>query len=74
MTILALYCIALSINLLANRGVDPDATLLVTLEQDYVLHLKIFMKYMFTTKDSNYGVVLTKLPNNTQTNTALFKN
>ena len=74
MTILALYCIALSINLLANRGVDPDATLLVTLEQDYVLHLKIFMKYMFTTKDSTYGVELTKLPNNTQPNTALFKN
>ena len=74
MTILALYCIALSINLLANRGVDPDATLLVTLEQDYVLHLKIFMKYMFTTKDSTYGVELTKLPKNTQPNTTLFKN
>ena len=43
MSVQALSCMALSINLLANRNLNPDAELLGTLNQDAVLPFKIFM-------------------------------
>ena len=65
---------ALSINLLANRNLNPDAELLGTLNQDAVLPFNIFMWYVVSTKAITYGMALTKLSNNTQPNTTSFKN
>ena len=65
MNIQALDGMALAINLIINRGVDPDATLLGTLDQDVVLHFKTVVQHM---------VEMKKLPNNTQPNTTEFKN
>ena len=59
----------LTINLLENRGMDPDVMLIRTLDQDSVLHLKIVMRYMVATKANTYGVELKNLPKNTQPNT-----
>ena len=74
MKIEALYCMELAINLLANRDVNPDATLLGTLDQDAVLHFNRVMRHMLSTKDSTDGVDLTKPPNKMQPNTSAFKN
>ena len=73
-TIQDLDCIALAIKLITNRGVDPDAMLLGTQDQDDILHFKRVMWNMVATKSRTDGVDTTKLPKNTQPNTTVFKN
>ena len=65
---------ALNINLLANRDVELDATLLGTLDQTAVLHSKRAIRHIFTTKAITYGMDMTKLPKNTQPKTTSFNN
>ena len=66
MTIKELDCMALAINLLTRRGRNPDATLLVTLDQYEILHFKRVMRHMVTKKSNMDDVDTTKLPKNTQ--------
>ena len=73
MTIQYLDCMTLSKKLIANRGVDPDVTLIGTLEKYSVLHFKRVMRHVFVNKASTDGVELKKLPNNMQQNTTSFK-
>ena len=73
-TIQALDYIALSINVLSNRNVDPDVTVFGNLDQDSVLHFKIIMRHIVSTKDSTDVVKLKKLPKSTQQNNTVFKN
>ena len=74
MTIQDLYCMALDINLIIKRGVNPDAKFFITLDQDDVLNFKRIMKHMVATKVSTYVVELTNLTNNMQPKTIALKN
>ena len=69
-----LYLMALAINLLANRGVEPDVMLLVTIDQSYVLNFNRFMQHMVATKANIDGAETTNIPNSTQQNTKEFNN
>ena len=73
-TIQYLDCMALAISLLVNRGINPDAELLVTLYRNSVVNFKKGMQHMISTKAITDGVDLTKIPNNRQQNTTAFKN
>ena len=69
-----LYCMALDINLISNRGVHPGATLINTMDQDYALHFKRVMQHIVATKANTYGVELKHLPKNTQPKNTVFNN
>ena len=78
-TIHDLDCMALAINLLANRGVKYDATLVNTLEQDAAMmrrfsELWTKILYFISIKARTDGVELTKLPNTMQPKTTTFRN
>ena len=70
-SIQSLGCMALDINFLTRRGVDPNPMLIGTLVQDFVLQFKRVMLNMVATKAITYSVELINLPHNTQPNTTI---
>ena len=74
MTIQDLDCMFLTIYLLVNRGMYPNATLISTMDQDSDLHFKRVMQHMVATKANTDDMELINLPKNTQPNTTEFKN